>query len=223
MLIRHRRSRPRHVLAAILASLALSHLAGCALNKKSRGAIIGGAAGGVTGGIIGHQTGSTTRGAIIGAIAGGTIGAVIGHQMDQQAKEISQDVPGAEVARVGEGITVTFASGLLFDFDSDVIRATAAENLRTLAASLNKYANTDLLIVGHTDAVGTTAYNQTLSERRAAAARNFLIAQGVSAGRLQAMGRGESEPIDSNETEAGRQANRRVEIAIVANAAARKP
>ena len=143
--------------------------------------------------------------------------------MDQQAKEISQDVPGAEVARVGEGITVTFASGLLFDFDSDVIRATAAENLRTLAASLNKYANTDLLIVGHTDAVGTTAYNQTLSERRAAAARNFLIAQGVSAGRLQAMGRGESEPIDSNETEAGRQANRRVEIAIVANAAARKP
>jgi outer membrane protein OmpA-like peptidoglycan-associated protein len=196
---------------------------GCALNKKSKGAIIGGAAGGVAGGIIGHQTGSTTRGAIIGAVAGGAIGAVIGHQMDQQAKELSQDIPGAQVARVGEGITVTFASGLLFDFDSDVIRATAAENLRNLAASLNKYANTDLLIVGHTDAVGTSSYNQTLSERRAAAARNFLVAQGVSAGRLQAMGRGELEPIDSNETEAGRQANRRVEIAIVANAAARQP
>lgn len=214
--------RSRRMLAAGLASLVLSALAGCALNKKSQGAIIGGAAGGVVGGIVGNQTGSTTRGAIIGAVVGGTIGAVIGHQMDQQAKELAQNIPGAVVARVGEGITVTFASGLLYDFDSDVIRATAADNLRSLAASLSKYPNTDLLIVGHTDAVGTGTYNQSLSERRAAAAMNYLTSQGVSSGRLQAVGRGETEPIASNETEAGRQLNRRVEIAIVANAAARK-
>jgi outer membrane protein OmpA-like peptidoglycan-associated protein len=226
MFVRPWRVRPRRALGALAASLAplgVSALTGCALNKKTQGAIIGGAAGGVAGGIIGNQTGSTTRGAIIGAVAGGTIGAVIGHQMDQQAKELAQDIPGAVVARVGEGITVTFASGLLYDFDSDVIRETAADNLRSLAASLSTYSNTDLLIVGHTDAVGTSPYNQTLSERRALAAMRFLITQGVRSGRLQAVGRGETEPIASNETEAGRQLNRRVEIAIVANAAARRP
>lgn len=207
-----------------LVPLVLISMSGCAaLSKKEQGAIIGGVAGGAAGGVIGNQTGSTTRGAIIGAVVGGTIGAVIGHQMDQQAKELQQNIPGATVARVGEGITVTFASGLLYDFDSDVIRATAADNLRNLAASLNKYPNTDLLIVGHTDAVGTSAYNQTLSERRAVAASTYLGGQGVNSARLRAVGRGETEAIASNETEAGRQLNRRVEIAIVANAASRTP
>ena len=141
--------------------------------------------------------------------------------MDQQAKQIQQNVPGATVARVGEGIAVTFASGLLYDFDSDVVRPDAAQNLRALAASLTQYPNTDLLIVGHTDAVGTGEYNQTLSERRAAAAAKYLVAQGVDRARLRAVGRGETEPIAANDTEAGRQANRRIEIAIVANAATR--
>jgi outer membrane protein OmpA-like peptidoglycan-associated protein len=117
---------------------------------------------------------------------------------------------------------VTFASGLLYDFDSDIVRTDAAVNLRALAASLDKYPNTDLLIVGHTDAVGSSAYNQALAERRARAAANYLTAQGVSSGRLQAVGRGETEPIGSNETEAGRQANRRVEIAIFASPGARR-
>lgn len=205
---------------AVLASA----VAGCAaLNRKEQGAIIGATTGGVAGGVIGNQTGSTTRGAIIGAVVGGTIGAVIGHQMDQQAKELQQHISGATVVRVGEGIAVTFASGLLYDFDSDVVRADAAGNLRSLAASLAKYPNTDLLIVGHTDAVGTSVYNQQLAERRAVAASNYLAMQGVGTNRLRAVGRGEAEPIADNETEAGRQANRRVEIAIVANAAARKP
>jgi outer membrane protein OmpA-like peptidoglycan-associated protein len=195
----------------------------CALNRKEKGAIIGAAAGGVAGGVIGNQTGSTTRGAIIGAVVGGTVGAVIGHQMDQQAKELQQNIPGATVARVGEGIAVTFASGLLYDFDSDVVRAEAAQNLRNLAASLNKYPNTDLLIVGHTDAVGTSEYNQGLSQRRATAAANFLTTQGVNSARLRAVGRGETEPIATNDTEGGRQLNRRVEIAIVANASTRNP
>jgi outer membrane protein OmpA-like peptidoglycan-associated protein len=197
-------------------------LSACAsMSKKEKGAVIGAAAGAAAGGVIGNQTGSTTRGAIIGAVVGGTAGAIIGHQMDQQAKELQQNIPGATVARVGEGIAVTFESGLLYDFDSDVVRSSAAQNLGNLAASLNKYPNTDLLIVGHTDAVGTGDYNQGLSQRRATAAANYLASQGVSAARLRALGRGETEPLATNDTEAGRQLNRRVEIAIVANASTR--
>jgi outer membrane protein OmpA-like peptidoglycan-associated protein len=207
----------------VLTVLLVLGVAACSLSRKEKGAIIGAGAGGIAGGVIGHQTGSTTRGAIIGAVVGGTVGAIIGHQMDQQAKELQQNIPGATVSRVGEGIAVTFASGLLYDFDSDVVRAEAAVNLRNLAASLNKYPNTDLLIVGHTDAVGTSAYNQALSQRRATSAANFLTTQGVASTRLQSVGRGETEPIAGNDTEAGRQLNRRVEIAIVANASTRNP
>ncbi len=206
---------------AVLALLALG-LSACALNNKEKGAIIGGVGGGVAGGVIGNQTGSTTRGAIIGAVVGGAAGAVIGHQMDQQAKELQQNIPGATVTRVGEGIAVTFASGLLYDFDSDIVRSEAAQNLRNLASSLNKYPSTDLLIVGHTDAVGSSEYNQGLSQRRSTAAANYLTGQGVDATRLQAVGRGETEPLATNDTEGGRQLNRRVEIAIYANASARK-
>ena len=202
--------------------LLVAWLSACAsMSKKETGAVIGAAAGAAAGGVIGNQTGSTTRGAIIGAVVGGTAGAIIGHQMDQQAKELQQNIPGATVARVGEGIAVTFESGLLYDFDSDVVRSSAAQNLGNLAASLNKYPNTDLLIVGHTDAVGTAEYNQGLSQRRATAAANYLASQGVAAARLRALGRGETEPLATNDTEAGRQLNRRVEIAIVANASTR--
>ena len=206
------------VLIPVLAGLVVS--SGCAsLNKKERGAIIGGATGAAVGGIVGRANGSTAKGAIIGAAVGGAAGAVIGHQMDQQAKEIQQNIPGAVVERVGEGLQVTFASGLLFDYDSDVLREPARKNLATLAASLEKYPNTDLMIVGHTDATGPDAYNMTLSERRAGAAATYLASQGVSRGRLRSTGRGESEPVAPNDTEADRQKNRRVEVAIYANEA----
>jgi len=204
--------------------MAVLQLSACASwGKKETGAVVGAAAGGVVGGVIGNQTGSTARGAIIGAVIGGAAGAVIGHQMDQQAKEIKQNIPGATVTRIGEGMAVTFASGLLYDFDSDVIKPTAAQNLKTLAQSLGKYPNTDILIVGHTDATGADSYNQTLSERRARAAQNYLVGEGVAPGRLRSAGRGETEPIASNSDEAGMALNRRVEIAIYANEAARKP
>ena len=193
---------------------------GCAsLNKKETGAIIGAATGAAAGAAVGRANGSTAKGAIIGAAVGGTAGAVIGHQMDQQAKEIKQNIPGAIVERVGEGLQVTFESGLLFDYDSDVLRAAARQNLATLAASLEKYPNTDLMIVGHTDAQGPDSYNMTLSERRAAAASNYLATQGVTRTRLRSAGRGESEPVATNDTEADRQKNRRVEVAIYANEA----
>ena len=203
-------------------SLVLLVLSACSLSRKEKGAIIGAGAGGAVGAVIGNQTGSTARGAIIGTVVGGAVGAIIGHQMDQQAKELQQNIPGATVRREGEGITVVFASGLLYDFDSDRVRAEAARNLRALAASLDKYPNTDVLIVGHTDALGTGTYNQGLSERRANSAVDYLVSQGVSQARLKAAGRGETEPVATNDTEAGRQLNRRVEVAIYANEGARK-
>jgi outer membrane protein OmpA-like peptidoglycan-associated protein len=200
-----------------------SILTGCqSLSNKERGAIIGAGAGAAVGGVVGNQTGSTARGAIIGAVLGGVAGGIIGHQMDQQAKEIDQQVAGAVVERVGEGIQVTFESGLLFDYDSDRIKPTAAENLRNLARSLNNYPNTDLVIVGHTDAVGSDEYNADLSQRRARAAANYLASLGVNPNRLRTFGRGENEPVAENATDAGRQQNRRVEVAIFANAAARE-
>ena len=196
--------------------------AGCSsLSRTERGAIIGAGAGGAIGGVIGNQTGSTARGAIIGAAVGGVVGAIIGNQMDKQADELAQNIPGATVTRVGEGIAVTFASGLLYDFDSDRIRAEAAQNLRNLAASLDKYPNTDLLIVGHTDAQGPDSYNWDLSERRSRSAADYLAAQGVARTRLRTAGRGETEPIASNDTDAGQQQNRRVEVAIYASEAYR--
>jgi outer membrane protein OmpA-like peptidoglycan-associated protein len=196
-------------------------LSACALSRKEQGAIVGAGVGGAVGAVVGNQTGSTARGAIIGAVVGGVAGGVIGHQMDQQAKELKQNIAGATIERVGEGIQVTFASGLLYDIDSDRVRTEAAQNLRNLATSLDKYPNTDLLIVGHTDSTGTGAHNQALSERRARAASDYLVLQGVSGGRLRATGRGEGEPVTTNTTDAGRQLNRRVEVAIFANAAAR--
>lgn len=150
-------------------ALLLAAATGCAMNSTGKGAVIGAAGGGLVGGIIGNQTGSTTRGAIIGAVVGGAAGAIIGHKMDQQAKELEQSIPGATVERVGEGIQVTFDSGLLFGFDSDVIQSNARTNLSALASSLSKYDQSNLMIVGHTDDVGTASYNEDLSQRRASA------------------------------------------------------
>lgn len=198
-------------------------LGGCAsMSQKQRGAVIGATAGAAAGAVIGNQTGSTVRGAIIGAVVGGAAGAVIGHQMDQQAKELQQNIPGATITRVGEGIAVSFPSGILFPFNSTDILPDGKQNLQTLASSLDKYPNSDILIVGHTDSVGTDAYNMDLSQRRAQAASAYLQSLGVPASRLQTAGRGESEPIASNDTEEGRQRNRRVEIAIYASEAYRK-
>ena len=206
------------ILSTFLAALVLAGVTGCAsMNKTTKGAVIGASAGGVAGGVIGNQTGSTARGAIIGAVLGGAAGALIGHQMDQKAEEIKQDVPGAIVERVGEGIQVTFPSGLLFEFDSDVVRSDAAANLSALAENLGTYDDTNLLVVGHTDEVGSSGYNQDLSEHRAEAAARYLTSHGVNR-HIATAGLGEREPVASNTTEYGRQQNRRVEIAIYANA-----
>jgi outer membrane protein OmpA-like peptidoglycan-associated protein len=206
-----------------MAAAMLFSITGCAsMSNKTKGAIIGTTAGGVVGGAIGKAAGNTARGAIIGAVVGGAAGVIIGHQMDKQARELKQDIPGATVERVGEGIKVTFASGLLFDFDSSVIRGNARSNLDALATSLERYDGSNLMIVGHTDNVGSDTYNQDLSERRADAATRYLVSQGVDRGRIGTLGVGENEPVASNDSEAGRSRNRRVEVAIYASEAWRE-
>ena len=194
---------------------------GCAwLNSQSgtkKGAGAGAAAGAIVGGLIGRANGSTAKGAILGAVLGGAAGAAIGHQMDKEAKDLQDKLPDATVERVGEGIEVTFNSGILFDVDSDRLRPVAKHDLSELAVSLKDYSGTRVLVVGHTDSTGTATYNQGLSERRADAARVALLENGLAGDRVDAVGRGESEPVASNETAQGRQANRRVEVAIFAS------
>ena len=206
----------------VVSTVALVALGACAsFTTQQKGAMIGAATGAVAGGAIGKANGSTAKGAIIGAMVGGVAGGIIGRQMDKQAAEIAQTIPGATVERVGEGIQVTFESGLLYDFDSDRVRADAGANLRNLAASLDEYPNTDLLIVGHTDSDGPGDYNEDLSSRRARAAADYLESRGVARRRLRTAGRGEREPVASNDSEAGRGRNRRVEVAIYASEAYR--
>jgi outer membrane protein OmpA-like peptidoglycan-associated protein len=208
-------------LTLTLAGALIAGAGGCARNAQ-RGAVIGGAGGAVVGGVIGAASGSTAKGAIIGAAVGGAAGAIIGDQMDRRAAEIRNDIPGAKVERVGEGILVTFDTGLLFGLDSAVVRPAAQANLRNLATNLDKYPDTDLLIVGHTDSTGTDSYNLALSKRRAMAVSDYLSAQGVARTRLRMDGRGEAEPVASNDSDDGRQRNRRVEVAIYANEQARQ-
>ncbi len=206
---------------SILVLLLLTPFAqGCSSwGNTAKGAAVGAAIGGAAGAVIGNETGSTTRGVLIGAAVGGAAGAIIGSQMDDTAEKLDKSLEGATVERVGEGILVTFDSGLLFDFDSAELQPVAQTQLTDLADALVEVDKTDALIVGHTDSQGSEAYNQGLSERRAQAAADHLVRHGIGADRIIVEGRGEMEPLSSNETETGRQENRRVEVAIYASEA----
>ena len=137
--------------------------------------------------------------------------------MDKQAEEIERDLEGARVERVGEGIKITFESGILFDVNESSLRSEAKTNLGKLATILNKYEDTDVLVEGHTDATGPNDHNLDLSMRRAQSVANYMTGLEVMANRFRIMGYGEDQPVTSNDTVEGRQANRRVEIAIFAN------
>lgn len=210
----HSSARQKAIASLLIATFVISTTGCASMNKTESGAAVGAVGGAAAGAIIGKVAGSTAKGAIIGAVVGGAAGAIIGHKMDQRAKELEQ-IPGATVERVGEGIQVTFASGLLFDFDSDTIKGDARSNLNLLADNLAKYGDSELMIIGHTDSKGTAEYNQDLSERRAQSARRYLASQGVTR-TIRTLGRGETEPVASNEDEYGRAKNRRVEVAIYA-------
>lgn len=190
---------------------------GCSASNTVKGGAIGAGAGGVLGAVIGKQAGNTAVGAIIGAAVGGTAGALIGRYMDKQAEEMQADIKDAKIERVGEGIKITFNSGILFALNSATLTSDAEHNVQELAKILNKYKDTNILIEGHTDSTGTEEYNQRLSERRAASVQQYLQSLSVASPRLTEKGYGETQPVASNATAVGRQQNRRVEVAIMAN------
>lgn len=192
---------------------------GCkSLNNTTKGAAIGTIAGAAVGAGVGKLLGNTAVGAIAGAAVGGTTGALIGKKMDKQAAELEAQLGNnAEVERIGEGIKVTFESGILFQTGKAELNVSSKEALTKFAKTLIEYPDTDVMIYGHTDITGSDAINQPLSENRANAVKRFLVSEGVAGSRITTQGMGSSAPVASNDTDAGRQQNRRVEIAITAN------
>ena len=190
-------------------------------NNTQKGAAIGTAAGAVIGGILGNNIGkggNAPLGAVLGGVVGGAAGGVIGNKMDKQAKEIKETLPGAEVERVGEGIKVTLNENTVnFDFNSANLTTLAKTNLDKLITVLKNNPDTNINIYGHTDSIGSDAVNLRISSQRAEAVKNYLVANGISASRMFTEGLGKSSPIASNDTDAGRAKNRRVEFAITAN------
>ncbi|MGH1454425.1 MAG: OmpA family protein [Paracoccaceae bacterium] len=185
-------------------------------NKNTKqGALLGGLIGGVTGALVSDNKG---KGAIIGAAVGAGAGALVGNNLDKQEAELRRDLGNsATITNTGDRLIVTMPQDILFDTDSASLRTTLRTDLRTVASSLNTYPGTTVQVLGHTDNTGDAAYNYDLSQRRAGAVSAELIAAGVSAGRIQAIGRGEDQPVASNLTTEGRAQNRRVDIVILPN------
>jgi outer membrane protein OmpA-like peptidoglycan-associated protein len=200
----------------IISFLAVSM--GCAeWNRTAKGAAIGAGVGGAAGGLIGYASGSTAAGVLIGAAVGGAAGALIGNYMDKQAAEIERDIEGAKVERVGEGIKITFNSGILFDVNKANLKDYSRTELTKLATILNKYDDTNILLAGYTDSTGSEEYNMQLSRSRAQSVADYLVIRNINSERFSVYGHGESDPVATNDTESGRAQNRRVEVAIWAN------
>ncbi len=195
--------------------LAAVLITGCkTMNKQQKGTLIGAGGGAAIGAAVSK---GSIWGILAGAAIGGTAGNLIGKKMDKQAKELQQAVPTAQVERVSEGINVTFESGLMFNINSAEISDTYKNDLTSAAEVFNKYPETNIVIEGHTDDTGSDEYNMTLSEKRANAVKDFFISKGISANRLTTKWYGETQPKYPNDSEANRQKNRRVELAVVAN------
>lgn len=187
------------------------------ISKTAKGTAIGAGAGALAGAIIGKAAGNTTTGAIVGAAVGGASGAAIGNYMDRQSRELEEDLEGAKVERVGEGIKITFDSGILFALNSSELSDASKEEIAKLAEILQKYEDTNVMFAGYTDSSGSDEYNLTLSEERAKSVAEYAAFTGVDATRMTITGYGEEDPVSTNETAEGRAENRRVEVAIWAN------
>lgn len=189
--------------------------AGCSnMNKQQKGTAIGAGAGAAVGALV---TKGSIWGVLAGAAIGGVAGNLIGKKMDQQAKELKQAIPTAEVQRVNEGINVTFNSGLMFKINSSEISDSYKSDLSSAAEVFAKYPDTNIVIEGHTDDTGSDELNMNLSQKRAEAVRDFLVSKGVAANRLTTKWYGETQPKYPNDSEANREKNRRVELGVVAN------
>ena len=208
------------LLLCIIFSLAISGCATDTQQQKKRN--IGAALGAVVGAGVGYAIGGDLQGAAIGAgagaVAGGLAGNQIGKYMDQQEAEMQQALAAVEAAsiqREQDILAITLKSDFSFDFDSAVIKPGAEDEIARIAAVLIKYPQTNISIEGHTDSKGAEEYNMDLSKSRAEAVKASLIGRGLTSSRLQTIGFGESKPVATNDTEAGRQQNRRVRIVIV--------
>jgi outer membrane protein OmpA-like peptidoglycan-associated protein len=211
----------KHLL--IYSLLSATILAGCSTtdpysgerktSEATRKATIGAAAGAVLGVIVGDNKRSALRGAVAGAAIGGSIG----YYQDQQEAELRARLSstGVGVVRDGDNIRLSMPSNITFDIDRFDIRSGFYMTLEDISLVLRKYNQTQINIYGHTDATGGAEYNQLLSERRAQAVGDFLVANGISAQRIASFGYGEQYPIASNDNEEGRAQNRRVELELV--------
>ena len=213
----------RFVLLCLAGMLAL---AGCAPQTKTQaggvyGAAGGAAAGAILGQVIGHDTKSTLIGAAIGAAVGGAAGAGVGNMMDKQEQDMRQALAASDAAAVqreGNLLSVVLKGDVSFDTNSSVVRPGLYGELDRIASVLVQYPQTVIRIEGHTDSVGSEAYNMDLSRRRAEAVKNLLVQRGVADSRLEVVAFGESLPVATNDTEAGRQKNHRVELKIAPRA-----
>ncbi|PKB00518.1 outer membrane protein OmpA-like peptidoglycan-associated protein [Flavobacteriaceae bacterium MAR_2009_75] len=216
------------IIKSVYLCMAMSLIVSCKTiqnaNNKQKGATIGAGSGAAIGGVIGNNVGSgnnTVLGAILGAAIGGVAGGYIGDRMDRQAEKIEEEIPGAEVTRVGEGINVTFNedAGVYFDTNKSDVKGTSQTTLNSLAEILKEYPKSNVLVEGHTDSAGPDDYNMTLSKSRATSVSEYLMAQGIDKSRLTTKWYGENQPVADNETSEGKAKNRRVELAIVASEA----
>lgn len=180
------------------------------------GALIGAGTGAVLGAAV---SGGSGRGAVVGGILGGLLGGAVGNNLDRQEAALRQQMgsSGVSIVNTGSQLIVTLPEAITFPVDSAQLRGSFIGSLNALARNLQQYPRTKVEVVGHTDSTGSAAYNQQLSERRALSVRSVLVNAGVAPGRLRAYGQGETNPVANNNTAAGRQQNRRVEIFITPN------
>ncbi len=211
-------------LPLLLAAGALAFVAACDGSSPNnnqnaqQGALIGAGVGALTGILTGDSVQDRRRGAVFGAALGAAGGAAIGNQLDQQEEELRASL-GNNVGIVnnGQNLTVTLAEDILFATESTAVSAASQAELQTLAGSINRFPDTSVSVIGHTDNTGSAEFNLDLSQRRAQAVSSVLIGSGVSPTRIASIGRGEDAPVATNLTEEGRQANRRVEVVIIPN------
>lgn len=196
-------------------------LTACAADDPNRRAKTGAAVGAIAGAVIGKQVSGGPKGAVTGAIIGGIAGGATGNYMDKQQQEFEaalaqeQSQHALEIQRMAdESLKIDVSNEISFDFNSANVKNAFMPTLDKVANVLNRYPQTNVTVVGHTDSTGSEAYNQQLSERRARNVADYMVGRGVDSGRMFSIGQGESQPRASNDTEAGRQLNRRVEILV---------
>jgi outer membrane protein OmpA-like peptidoglycan-associated protein len=205
----------------VLVILVVMALSGCAADDPNKKAKTGAAIGAAAGALLGYAVDDGTGGVVAGAAVGALAGAGVGHYMDKQQQEFEAALADEQARHEleiqqleNETLKIDISNEVSFDFDSAALKPAFTPTLNKVADILQRYPKTVIHVVGHTDSVGSESYNQRLSERRAQSVVDYLSSSGVARSRLYAIGRGEMEPRATNDTEAGRQLNRRVEIFV---------